>query len=104
MVSSTNSGNARSTLSMPCSSFRHGMMTVIRLPLYTPVVRLFACYDRLYYHEVDIRPAADLRGGMRGGPGFGPQRVRVADGQRPRPVSRKPSYPDAHFPGGGGSQ
>ena len=33
MTSSTNSGMARSTFSMPCSSLRQGMMTVMRLAL-----------------------------------------------------------------------
>ena len=31
---STKSGRRRRTFSIPCSSFRHGMMTVIRWPLY----------------------------------------------------------------------
>src|SRR3954452_8145420 len=34
ITSSTNSGMARSTFSMPCSSFRHGMMTVMLSDLY----------------------------------------------------------------------
>src|SRR5579863_10631026 len=34
MVSSTNSGMARRIFSIPCSSFRHGMIIVIFWPLY----------------------------------------------------------------------
>ena len=40
MTSSTKSGMARSTFSMPCSSFRQGMMTVMVWPLY--MGRLYA--------------------------------------------------------------
>src|SRR5215469_6868368 len=59
MISSTNSGMARSTCSMPCSSLRHGMMTVIDWPLYIRRSRVRGhpdfraawsvdCYDETY--------------------------------------------------------
>src|SRR5215467_6760659 len=49
MTSSTKSGMERRIFSMPCSSFRQGMMTVIDWPLYMGASRLFRAGTRLFY-------------------------------------------------------
>ena len=56
MTSSTKSGIARSTCSMPCSSFRQGMMTVMDWPLYMRA-GLFRRRARVgIYHGFDEAP------------------------------------------------
>src|SRR5208283_473475 len=86
IVSSTNSGMARSTRSMPCSSFRHGMMTVMDWDLYMGV-RLFPGAARLItrngncYHDKD-------EAGLVGIDGVGFVRAGCGAGRRPEQRTR----------------
>src|SRR5208282_1730219 len=52
ITSSTNSGVARKTRSIPCSSLRQGMITVIDCPLY--MFRLFTHGVHQYHLNTDI--------------------------------------------------
>src|SRR4029079_10093003 len=100
ITSSTNSGMARRTFSMPCSSLRQGMMTVIVRDLYMGP-SFFKCrasgyhgFDVFYgFYETACAPFL-LHGyaGMRGRPGQRAYGVPVQDGQGAGPVSGKPPH------------
>src|ERR1035437_974547 len=95
ITSSTKSGMARSTFSMPCSSLRHGMMTVIVRDLYMAPSfskRLASRYHGLY--EAACAPFLLLGGArVRGGSGQRAHGVPAQDVQGAGPVSRKPPHP-----------
>src|SRR5580698_5648514 len=94
IISSTYSGMARKTRSIPASSFRQGMMTVIDWPLYMRLCgRLFGRRGRhngTGNHEFDqasLAPPGELRHGTkRRRPGDGPHGVHAAYGPWARAV------------------
>src|SRR5271169_5323249 len=106
MISSTNGGMAWSTLPMPCSSLRQGMMTVMDWPLYMggehrpgargrgpeKAARLFGGGGR--HNKTDdetaIVPACFWRRHDVRRPGGRALRVRAAHVPWPGPVHRQP--------------
>src|ERR1022692_272124 len=68
MTSSTKSGMACSTFSIPCSSLRQGIMTVIDCPLYMMRVGLISCSPwNMVVHY--LRSPRDYSGGNAPGEG-----------------------------------
>ena len=98
MTSSTNSGMARRTFSIPASSFRQGMMTVIDWPLYMRRPDFLAGQRRhngTGDHEID-QAALDSSFPVGAAPGAAPtwrraHRVRAAHGPRARAVPGQPA-------------
>src|SRR5579883_870121 len=91
-TSSTKSGMARRTFSIPCSSLRQGIMTVIVWPLYMGG-RLFDLRQR-HNSRDDIRqafsaPALLLRTPRGGRPGVRAHCLHSLDVARTRSVSRQ---------------
>src|SRR5579863_8070855 len=82
ITSSTNSGIRDSTFSIPCSSLRHGMMTVIFWFLYIPPLHQNTMMNHAYLLSVD----RGYGGGGRRGSGRYQDRVPVANVGRARPV------------------
>src|SRR5579871_2632030 len=97
ITSSTKSGIACRTFSMPCSSFRQGMMTVMDCPLYMRS-------GGWRYHGSNEAFAVPLKlllcAALRRGPRRRALRVCSADGTRTRPVSGQPLDERAYLPGG----
>src|SRR6266568_1400616 len=94
ITSSTNSGMARSTFSMPCSSFRQGMITVMLRDLYMSS-SFFECRASRYYgfYEAACAPRV-LFGGdaVRHGSLYRAHGIPAQDVQGPGPVSGEPPH------------
>ncbi len=94
---------ARSTCSMPCSSFRQGMITVIVCPLYIePSEPSFSCAGASRYHgSHEAASVSSPRFGRCCCCAAGPFRralgIHAAHGARPRPVPRQPPHHDHVF-------
>src|SRR5215831_10886589 len=94
ITSSTNSGIARSTFSIPCSSFRQGMITVMVRDLYMRP-SFFECRASGYHglYEADCVPFLLLGGdAVRHGSFHRAHRVPAEDVQGAGPIPGEPAY------------
>src|SRR5215831_10715873 len=102
-TSSTKSGMARRTFSMPCSSFRQGMITVTERDLYIrPALPTFFTGRASGYHEVyeAVCAISLLCGGncLRLGPGQRKECVPAQDVEGDGPISGEPPHQRARVP------
>src|ERR1051326_5377769 len=99
-TSSTKSGIARRTFSIPCSSLRQGMITVIDRDLYMEPT--FSACPASGYHEVYEAgcaiPMLLRHVGLRHRFGHREERVRAPHGEGHGPVSGKPHHQRAPLP------